>query len=282
MSSILTRFTILFNVKITNPRREFKEKFGQANHFLITTLVGLNAIEKGKITSKDETFSTSWNPKDPIASAQRARIFVLKSFLISAVEALEMYLTCLNRKPKLLKGENFLKIYSKAGQSIYEKVIGVGDEVKVDPILIGMMEILVTWRNYIAHYDIDNQIRESSWKILVEKADEIKAKFSGLDIIRLKKTWEQNNEFTFKETASLIKATQLFVEQIDGYIIQNLIIDEYVEEIVERYFENKIFLQRFKSTSKKENYLNQIIQQQLGSTDYIVTKKLIDKSIKLR
>lgn len=263
-------------MKITPPRRDFKERFGQANHFLITTLVGLGAIENGTVDSKGESFSTSWNPKDPKASAHRARIFVLKSFLISAVEALEMYMSRLNKKPKLLQRENFLVIFSKAGQSIYEKVIGIGDEIKVDGVLIGMMEILITWRNHIAHYNIDNKIRDSSWELLIEKSEEIKSNFNGLEIARLKETWEQNKDFSFKETASLINATQLFVKHVDKYVIENINLDLYIKETLERYFENQLFLQRFKSSSKKEVYLSQVIDKQIGLKNLEVKKDLVD------
>jgi hypothetical protein len=264
-------------VNITKARKEFKSRFGQANHFLITTLVGLDAIEKGFITEKGATFSTSWNPKNTKISAQRSRIFVLKSFLVSAVESLEMYITSLNKKPKLLQSDIFLRIYSSSGQSIYKSVIGVADQIKVDPILTGLMEILITWRNYVSHYDIDNEIRIESWEILLNNSESIKSRFSGLDIVQLKDTWENNKDFTFKESASLIKATQLFVEEIDEYIIDNINIDQYVIDNLERYFQNKLFLQRFKSSNKKEIYLGSVIKKLVGVKNYTVNIELINK-----
>ena len=105
----------------TKAKKEFKKRFGQANHLLITTLIGLDSIESGNITRKPEGFSTSWNPKDPKRSAERARIFSLQSFLGWAVESLEMYLTELNRKPKELESGELTVIFSKAGRSIYQK-----------------------------------------------------------------------------------------------------------------------------------------------------------------
>jgi len=110
-------------MKITKAKREFKKRFGHANHFLITTLIGLDAIEKGVVTDKPDSFSTTWNPKDAIRSAQRSRGFTLKSFLGWAVESLEMYLTELNRKPKKLESGIFTQLYSNAGQKIYLKAI---------------------------------------------------------------------------------------------------------------------------------------------------------------
>lgn len=264
-------------MNITKSRKEFKTRFGQANHFLITTLVGLDGIEKEKITSKGTTFSTSWNPKNIKNSAQRSRIFVLKSFLVSAVESLEMYITSLNKKPKLLQSEVFLKIYSSSGQSIYKSVIGVADEIKVDPVLIGLMEVLITWRNYVSHYDIDNEIRKESWEILLKNEENIKTQFSGLEIVQLKDTWENNKDFTFKETASLIKATQLFVEEVDTYILKNLDLEQYIVENLEKYFSNKLYLQRFKSSNKKEIYLSSVLKKLIGLKNYPIEESLINQ-----
>lgn len=257
-------------MKVTKARKEFKEQFGQANHFLITTLVGLDAIEKKVVTEKGESFSTSWNPKDQKSSAIRSRIFVLKSFLGAAVQALEMYLTQLNRKPKLLQShadDTFLKIYSSAGQSVYRKVIGVGDEIKINPILIGLMEVLITWRNYTLHYDIDNEIRNDSWTALIQNSEKIKEDFNGLDIERLKKTWEENKDFSFKETASLINATQQFVAEVDNFVISHLDKSNYVKENLSTYFKNRKFVLRFKSSTDKRGYLLKVAERLTGLQD---------------
>ena len=266
-------------MKITKPRKEFKDKFGNANHYLITALVGLNAIEKGQVISKESSFSTSWNPRDTMVSARRTRVFILRSFLVMAVESLEMYLTTLNRKPKLLQSDTFLKIYSKAGQSIYEKVIRLGDEIQIDPILVGLMEVLITWRNYIAHFDVDNEIRKQSWDILISNSETIKQRFKGLDIAKLKNTWENNGDFTFKETASLIQAVQLFVESFDQYVLNNLNLETYITEVLEKYFSDKVVGQRFKSSNNKSKYLIQVIEQRVGIVNYEVKKELIDFAI---
>lgn len=169
-------------MKTTKAKKDFKKRFGQTNHFLITSLIGLDAIETGKIETKPESFSTSWNPKDPIRSVYRTRTFILQSFLGWAVESLEMYLTELNRKPKELNSTRFTELYSKAGQSINKKAILVGTEAGIDPVLIALIEILITWRNNTFHYDIDNQIRKESLETLQSSSKRIKNEFCGLEI----------------------------------------------------------------------------------------------------
>jgi hypothetical protein len=266
----------------TPAKKEFKKRFGQANHFLITTLVGIDGIKSGQITEKPASFSTSWNPIDPKRSAERSRVFVLKSFLAWAVESLEMYMTELNRKPKLLESEQFTILYSRAGQSVYKKTIFIADEVQVDPILIALMEVLITWRNYTFHYDIDNEIRDSSLNCLLNKSDEVKSRFAGLDITQLKKTWETGGDFTFKEAASLIKATQDFVSEIDKYILNNIDFERFFFETIEKHFvsspHSKLRFRSFDSTKKKK-YLKILMQNIAGENNFDenIISNIIDK-----
>lgn len=268
-------------MKASPAKKEFKNRFGQANHFLITALVGIDGIQSGIITEKPETFHTKWEPHDKKRSADRTRVFVLKSFLGWAVESLEMYLTELNRKPKLLKSEIFTTLFSKAGRSVYQKTILIADELNIDPILIGLMEVLITWRNYTFHYDIDNEIRESSLKCLFDNKENIKDRFSGLDIVQLKNTWENGTDFTFKETASLIKATQDFVNEIDEYILKNLYKERFLIESVQKYFkESDLSYKRYLSfqQEKKKKYLKITIQNIVGENevDDEVIENIID------
>jgi hypothetical protein len=254
-------------MKQTIAKRSFKKRFGQANHLLITTLIGLDAIENGTIKTKPESFSTTWKPKSPKRSAQRARIFTLQSFLGRAVESLEMYLTELNRKPKELESPEFTSLYSKADTSIFRKATLIGDKIQVDPVLIALMEVLITWRNYVFHYDIDNQIRPQSLSVLKENHQLITERFCGLNVEQLKETWENGGDFSFKETASLISATHDYVVAVDAYALKHLDEERYIcETITGSISKNTKRLQKYKSlpVSKRTRYLSSLIMDHAG------------------
>lgn len=251
----------------TKAKKSFKKRFGQANHLLITALVGLNAIETGLVTKKPDGFNTSWNPIAPARSAERARIFTLKSFLGWAVESLEMYLTELNRKPKELESEELTSIYSRAGQSIYKKTIWVGEHAKVDPVLIALMEVLITWRNYTFHYDIDNTIRSESVELLRNSADRLREEFCGLEIDQLQETWKNQDDFTFKETASLINATHKYVSAVDAFAITQINKTKYMTDALELHFRsNKKAIQKLRSLpqEKKIRFIKSITTDLVG------------------
>lgn len=251
----------------TKAKKSFKKRFGQANHLLITTLVGLDAIETGQVTQKPDGFNTSWNPIAPARSAERARIFTLKSFLGWAVESLEMYLTELNRKPKELESEEFTVVFSKAGRSICQKTIGVGEYAKIDPVLVALMEVLITWRNHTFHYDIDNEIRIGSVDVLRNAADRIREEFCGLEIDQLQDTWKKHGDFTFKETASLISATHKYVSAVDAFALARLDTKKYMTDALELHFRsNEKATQKLHSLpqDKKIRYIKNITADLVG------------------
>src|ERR1700721_2138620 len=81
----------MYELKRTHARAAFKDLLGQANHFLITLLVGLGAVGDGT-AMLDQEFRTSWNPRDVRKSAERSRQFAFDLALVRAVDALDTFL----------------------------------------------------------------------------------------------------------------------------------------------------------------------------------------------
>ena len=79
----------------------FKKNIGQANHFLITVLVGLDGLEDHEEINIRSSFRTTWNPKNRFASIARSREFVKKSSFFPLV-----YANCL--KQQLFYNPSFL------------------------------------------------------------------------------------------------------------------------------------------------------------------------------
>jgi len=220
----------------TKPRKEFKSLFGQANHFVITALVGLHYLEKGDVKTAPLELHASWSPKDPKQSAIRSRSFILNSVLSSAVDALDVYLTLLWREPKWIDGDDVENVYSKAGRSVHAKALGLSHLLNTPAVERAMIEVIITWRNNVAHELAENQLSDASQTILEKEKDQIQDKYCGLDASSLAKKANNGNEFTFKEAASLIHATQDFVETLDSIVLKRLRINEFSM----KYFEDRL------------------------------------------
>ena len=77
--------------------KRFKNEIGQANHMLITIMVGLDGIVPYQVEAQEE-FHTSWNPKSKEISVERSKVFVKKATMAWLVDCIDMYLRLINRK----------------------------------------------------------------------------------------------------------------------------------------------------------------------------------------
>ncbi|TGL23132.1 hypothetical protein EHQ42_03115 [Leptospira levettii] len=216
----------------TDARRKFKRKFGQANHFLITSLIALDYLENTETPKKPSSFNTTWNPKDIFVSIRRTREFLINAFLASAVDSLDMYFSILNKAPKILVNEDIEIIYSKAGRSVYQKVTLIGEYLEIDKLLIALMELMIAWRNNLTHAFAENIITDTTREYLKSKQLEILNLYSGLKIEESIKKAEEKISPDFKDVASLIAASHRFIEEIDNKILEKLDINLYAKEVI--------------------------------------------------
>jgi hypothetical protein len=206
-------------MKQTLARIQFKKHFGQANHFLVTSLVALDNLDESPIVKAPEELRMAWSPKDKAASVIRSRNFVLHSFLGWAVDSIDMYLSLLNRKPNYLQNSVLASRLDGAGRSVLRKAQIFSEHYNVHPATRALIDVLVTWRNNVFHELADNKIKKESREALVSNAHYIAENYRGLDVRELPNKAEKGHSLTFKETASLINAVHHFVQEIDAAVL---------------------------------------------------------------
>lgn len=208
-------------MKHTLARKAFKQQLGQANHFLVTTLVALDCLDKNP-WHEAAGLHAAWSPKSVPHSIQRSRIFILHSFLGTAVDALDVYFSLLNRKPDFIQDADFSRALQACGRSVHKKATAFASWVLGTTVEAALVEVLITWRNNVMHELADNLVSGSSKDTLEKHAHEIAQSYRGLNPENLVKKAETGADLTFKETASLIGASHNFVAAIDGYVLAKL------------------------------------------------------------
>lgn len=212
--------------------RKFKTEMGQANHFLITIMIGLDAVEDG--AEKRESFNTTWNPENRTTSVVRSKKYAIKSALAWTVDNLDMYLRLCNREPRLYHEEESAEI-ADTGHSVYKKfrcVINNHKELALDKI--AYVDLLISWRNNTVHFDAENKLMTESidyFRNIPE--DDVVANTYHLDVNRMLERFNSGDCPTFKEAATLISMTIHFVEELDGILLRD--IDQY------RFLETSLF-----------------------------------------
>ena len=212
---------------------------GQSNHFLITILVGLTAVEDGTATLPPE-MRTSWAPHDRVRSATRSREFAIKALLAWLVDALDAYIRMLQRPPLIANmtvmesiAEAETKREGIAGK-VRSIVLPAGLADSAEAILV---EVAVVWRNRLVHRTARNQIGKRLAKAARDHAPEFFDSYQGLiieDLLQRAGRWPSIAP-TFKEVTAVVRATHKLIEKVDAYLLNDIELEPFLRETLREY-----------------------------------------------
>jgi len=216
----------------TRARRNFKDLLGQANHFLITILIGLHGVETGQVTASPD-FHAAWNPKDVKISARRSRAFALDLALIRAVDALDAYMSWSLRKPSIIQQTEFRSALDKAGNEVWAKFEAFNRQTMgLDPVHEALIHLGITWRNRRVHSLASNELGSKNTQILKKSGSTVAERFRGLSVTETLSRMQNNKPPAFKEAAGIVSAVQKAVELFDAILINRLDIEVYAKNAI--------------------------------------------------
>ncbi len=214
-------------------RTAFKDLLGNANHLIITTLVGLDAVERGIVTEVPEDLRAAWSPKNAEVSAKRSRRLLLDMALIRAIDAVDVYLREAVRKPALIQSSEFRRDLDSAGLSIFKKLQAVERHLPdLDKLPLAIVFLMVAWRNRSAHSEADLDSPQQHLDVLQDKAIELSDRFRGLDAEMLLGGYEAVRPTTFKEVASLINAAHHLVAELDARLLEAIDVERFLKDAI--------------------------------------------------
>jgi hypothetical protein len=218
----------------SDARRRFKDVLGQANHLLITILVGLYGVESGQVTQYPKEFRVAWNPLDPSASANRSRIMALEMALVRATDALDVYISLARRKPSILQDKEVQDAIDGCDRSILNKLSVIKEAyLPADSVFAAMGEVMIAWRNRQVHSLSDNEVSATAWEILRNNQTWIKEEFRGMEVDRLLSDFQREGAPTFKEIASFIRATHEIVRVVDERVLAELDAEKFLRSLID-------------------------------------------------
>lgn len=223
--------TLYYSVSGALPK--VKKILGNANHQIITALIGLSAIEDGRITDKPKNFPAKWEPKDPVASAARTRTLILEMALVRCVDALDVYIRLSIRQPTLMQSEELQRNISACSHSIFKKIGAIDEFVKCeDSLMMSLIWLIIVWRNRRVHTFADDDLCSDCRNAILGSADLASGRYSGLDVAEMLARYDKNKGPRFKEVASLIKVTQDYMYFLQRECCRRLNKDQYLKELV--------------------------------------------------
>ena len=214
-------------------RNRFKRLLGHANHQIITALVGLHAIENGKVTAKPEEFDTIWAPRDPAASATRSRALILEMALVRCVDALDTYIRLSIRQPALVQSTKLRTDIARCGYSVFGKFQKNEQFVDCDDdLLSSLVTLIIAWRNRQVHTDADDVLSRDRRNVICGNVSETKIRFRGLNLNEILDRYENNKSPRFKEVASFVKIIQEHVNFVEEFLFFQLDEQKFFRELV--------------------------------------------------
>jgi hypothetical protein len=215
-------------LETSSPRRAFKQSLGQANHFLITVLVGLDAIEDG-IAKQRPGMPASWNPQDPAKSAARSRSFAARAAFALLFDCIDAYTRDILAEPTIVQAEasrNALEGAADSRDRFEELAQLVGQKGSPTWALLSLGR---AWRHRLIHTRSNAAPDGAVVAALRNNKDAIKGEYAGLDVEKLQKSLA-SGEPHMKETTAMIRAGHQFVEAADRGLLASIDLSAYARD----------------------------------------------------
>ncbi|MBQ9230706.1 MAG: hypothetical protein IJ190_05920 [Prevotella sp.] len=254
-------------LNISPARRHFKQRIGQVNHFLITTLIGLDGVKSKKFTLPEE-FSTSWNPRNVERSAERSIRFILDASLSWVVDNLDSYFVEASRKPSIIGSKELNEGYTKADRSVNKRFGLFYHEARrttnIDKYA-ALVALAIQWRNNTVHYGANNELDDEYRSLLVQHKDYYMGEFRHLDVEEMLKSFDSKDGHpTFKEVTSMINAIHKYVECVDEHLLKSLDLEQFKKDLLDKHCSmSKQTKRKINNLTKerKEVYLKTLYRQ---------------------
>jgi hypothetical protein len=229
------------------PLTDFLGEVGEAVGNLNTAVVGLDAVEKGH--EKPATLSISWNPRDRVAAARKARRFVLEAVLVRVAEALQQFVRAAAQLPRF---KAVRENWAKSKTSNAEKLADFTAETLGDESYLSVgATLLVHWRNRVVHPRSRAELSAKQRKTLTQSANEIEQNFAGLSVEKLLHDFEVGHP-TLKDISSLIAMSIKMARAVDREI--NQLSGEDLETLLDYYdLRSKIEMIEVQTTPAKRS-----------------------------
>lgn len=218
----------------------FKNEIGQANHMLITIMVGLDGIVPYQVEAQ-EKFHTSWNPKSKKKSVERSKVFAKKATMAWLVDCIDMYLRLINQSPLLIESKQLKQsIDSKENsRSVYKRINIICSYYNIQSIDYALVDLLICWRNRLTHFQAENDIMTNNRKILQNNVENIKEKHCGLDANQTLESFDNCAFPTFKEITSFVRASINLISEFDKCLLNDINLVTYADRIIVKYLNDK-------------------------------------------
>ncbi len=254
-------------------QRQFKKRMGQANHFLITILIGLDEVGKGQV-KKPEALDVCWNPKDVKATVERSRIYALNSSLAWIIDNFDSYIQNCKRKPCLIENKKLSEDLDSADRRVNDKFKVFYNRYKSNEELRlygALVALGIQWRNVTTHSEANNELDDEYKGILLDNKQWYNENFCHIDVDKALERFKVHKNPTLKETTSIIKAVLRFVEIIDAELLKEIKSVRFLSDLFAKHYQQGSEDKRLFLNLSKERQIS-VVKNVLLNSGYVYDK----------
>lgn len=203
---------------------DFLQVVGESVADLNTIAVGLAAITQDH--QKPEGLNISWNPKDPVIAARKARKAAVHAAMVVSTEALGQYVRAVTNLPRFNaltkawaerkpKKASAAERVSELAAQVFTGTGTLGREASYDTrYRTCCVMLMIHWRNHHVHTDSAAKLTHHEKQVVRANEERIAKEYAGLSVDRLFADFDANRP-TLKDATTLIAMTILDVRAID-------------------------------------------------------------------
>lgn len=211
-----------------------KDAIGQVNHFLLTSMIGLQELRDADPDDLED-LPGQWNPKNQDASITRSQRFVRSATLVWVVDALDALCTAMGSDhPEVFEDETRTIL---GRRSVAAKVSAlaplhdrVGPRVHSD-----LVKVAVLWRNGLVHYTGSERLPQDVRGRIQRMLAADREKFRDLDPIDLLARYTAAEAPRLKEVASIVQAATSWIMDLDRAVVSLVDPEAHAKRLFKEY-----------------------------------------------
>lgn len=217
----------------TTALRDFRARSGHTTQYLLTLIVGTDAVRRGH--NAPEGLPASWNPRSREDAASRARTFALQAATVWNAESVIGYVSSITKSRPALVSET-LTAEVNGTRSREDKLValcaGVGHPLTAETALV---RAAMVWRNKLTHVHAQNRLAQDVVASLRTAGESIANGYQGLNVAELIDRIQDGAPPRLKEATALIRASAALTRSLDERICEQIEVSTYLEEVLRQY-----------------------------------------------
>lgn len=220
-------------VSRTTALRDFRARSGHTTQYLLTLIVGTDAVRRGHEAPDD--LPASWNPKSREDAAGRARTFALQAATVWNAESVIGYVSSITKSRPALVSEaltNDVNVIRAREEKLVALSAGVNHPLTAD---LSLVRAAMVWRNRLTHVHSQNRLAQDVVASLRSSADSISDDYQGLKVAELIERIQKGAPPRLKEATALIRAAGALTRSLDERICAHIEVSKYLDEVLRLY-----------------------------------------------